>query len=48
MHVLEIKHASSSVNFQDAANQMNTIHEIRTQNANRLIIGHFNINCLRN
>ena len=27
---------------------MNTIHEIRIKNANRLIIGHLNINSLRN
>ena len=27
---------------------MSTIHEIRIKNANRLIIGHLNINSLRN
>ena len=29
-------------------NQMNTLHEIRIKNANRLIIGHLNVNSLRN
>ena len=27
---------------------MNTLHDVRMKNANRLIIGHLNINCLRN
>ena len=27
---------------------MNTLHEIRIKNANRLIIGHLNVNSLRN
>ena len=43
-NLLEIKHASSSADFQDTRNQMNTLHEIRIKNANRLIIGHLNIN----
>ena len=32
----------------NAGNQMNTLHEIRVKNANRLIIGHLNVNFLRN
>ena len=32
----------------NAGNQMNTLHEIRVKNANRLIIGHLNVNSLRN
>ena len=47
-HLVEIKHTSSPADFQDAGNQMNTFHEIRTKNANRLIIGHLNVNYLRN
>ena len=47
-HLLEIKHASNSVDFQDAGNQMNTLHETRIKNANRLVIGHLNVNSLRN
>ena len=47
-HLVEIKHASSPADFQDAGNQMNTLHEIRIKNANRLIIGHLNVNSLRN
>ena len=27
---------------------MNTLHEIRIKNANRLVIGHLNVNSLRN
>ena len=46
-HTLEIKHASSSADFQDPGNQMNPFHEIRIKNANRLIIGHLNVNSLR-
>ena len=46
-HLVEIKHASSPDDFQDAANQMNTLHEIRIKNASRLIIGHLNVNSLR-
>ena len=34
-HLLEIKHASSSADFQDKGNQMNVVHEIRIKNANR-------------
>ena len=47
-HLLEIKHASSSADFQDKGNQMNALHEIRIKNANRLIIGHLKINFLGN
>ena len=47
-HLLEIKRGSSSADFQDIGNQMNTLHEIGIQNANRLIIGHLNINSLQN
>ena len=47
-HLVEIKHDSSPADFQDAGNQMNTLHQIRIKNANRLIIGHLNINYLRN
>ena len=47
-HLLEIKHASSSADFQDTGNQMNTLHEIRIKKANRVIIGHLNINSLQN
>ena len=36
-HLVEIKHASSPADFQDAGGQMNTHHEIRIKNANRLI-----------
>ena len=36
-HLVEIKHASSPADFQDAGSQMNTLHEIRMKNANRLI-----------
>ena len=43
-----MKHASSSADFQDKGNQMNTLHKIRIKNANRLIIGHLNVNSLRN
>ena len=46
-HLLEIKHTSSSADFQDAGNQMNTLHEIRIKNANRLIIDYLNVNSLR-
>ena len=34
-HLVEIKHASSPADFQDAGSQMNTLHEMK--NANRLI-----------
>ena len=47
-HLLEIKHASSSADFQDKGNQINSFHEIRIKNANRLIIGNLNVNSLRN
>ena len=47
-HLLEIKHATGPADFKDAGNQMNTLHEIRIKDANRLIIGHLNINSLRN
>ena len=47
-HLLEIKHASSSADFQDTGNQMNTLHEIKIKNSNRLIIGHLHVNSLRN
>ena len=47
-HLLEIKHASSPTDFEDAGNQMNTLHETRIKNANRLIIGHLNVKSLRN
>ena len=43
-----MKHASSTADFQDAGNQMNTLHEIRIKNSNRLIIGHLNVNSPRN
>ena len=43
-HLVEIKHASSPADFQDAGNQMNTLHEIRIKKANQLIIGHLNVN----
>ena len=43
-----MKHTSSSADFQDTGNQMNALHEIRSKNTNRLIIGHLNINSLRN
>ena len=43
-----LKHASSSDDFQDAGNQMNTLHEIRIKNANQLIIGRLNVNFFRN
>ena len=47
-NLVEIKHASSPADFQDTGNQINTFHEIRIKNANRLIIGHLNVNSLRN
>ena len=47
-HLVEIKRACSPADFQDAGNQMSTIHEIRIKNANRSIIGHLNINSLLN
>ena len=47
-HLVEIKHASSPADFQDPGNQMNTLHEVRIKNTNRLIIGHVNANSLRN
>ena len=47
-HLLEIKYAVSSADFQDKRNQMKAAHEIRIKNANRLIIGHLNINYLQN
>ena len=47
-HLVEIKHASSPADYQDAGNQMNNLHEIRIKNANRLIIGHLNVNSFRN
>ena len=47
-HLLEIKHASSSADFQDIGNQMNTFLDITTKNADQLIICHLNINYLRN
>ena len=47
-HLLEIKHASSSADFQDAGNQMNNPHEITIKNANWLIIAHLNANSFRN
>ena len=47
-HLVEIKHASSPADFQDAGNQMNTLHEIKIKNPDRLIIGHLNVNSLRN
>ena len=47
-HPLKTKHACSSADFQDTGNQMNALHEIRIKNASRLIIGHLNINSLRN
>ena len=47
-HLLEIKHATGPADFKDSGNQMNTLHEIRIKNANRLIIGHLNVNSLRN
>ena len=34
--------------FQDAGNQMNTLHEIRIKNTNRLIIVNLNVNSFRN
>ena len=46
-YTLEIEHACSPADFQDAGNQMTTLHDIRTKNANRLIIGHSNVNSLR-
>ena len=45
-HLLDIKHTSSSADFQDTVNQMNALREIRIKNANRLIIGPLNINSL--
>ena len=47
-HLLEIKHASSSAHFQNTGNQINTPDEIRIKNANKLIIGHLNLNSLWN
>ena len=43
-HLLEIEQAD----FQDTGNQMNTLHEMRIKNANQSIIGHSDINSLRN
>ena len=40
-HLLEIEH-----DFQNTGNQVNVFHETRIKNANRLITGHLNINCL--
>ena len=48
LNIVEIKHATCPADFPDAENQMNTVHEIRIKNANRLIIGHLNVNSLRN
>ena len=47
-YLLEIKHASSSADFQYTGNQMNNLHEIRIKGANWLIIGLLNINSLQN
>ena len=47
-HLVEIKHDSHPADFQDAGNQMNTLHQMRIKNANRLIIGHLNVNSCRN
>ena len=45
-HLSKTKHAIISADFQDRVNQMNTLHEMRIKNANRLIIGHLNISSL--
>ena len=34
-HLLKMKHVSSPADFQDAGNQMNTLHEIRIKNTNQ-------------
>ena len=47
-HLSKTKHAIISADFQDRVNQMNTLHEMRIKNANRLIIGHLNISSLWN
>ena len=47
-HLLEIKHTSSSADSQDTGNRMNSFLDITTTNANQLIIGHLNIDSLRN
>ena len=47
-HLLEIKHTSSSADSQDTGNRMNSFLDITTKNANQLIIGHLNIDSLRN
>ena len=46
-HLLKIKHAIISADFQDRANQMKTLHEMRIKNASRLI-GHLNISSFWN
>ena len=47
-HLLEIKHTGSSADSQDTGNRMNSFLDITTRNANQLIIGHLNIDSLRN
>ena len=47
-HLSKIKHAVSLADFQNTWNQMNTLHEIKVKNANRLIIDQLNKNSLRN
>ena len=47
-HPLERKRDNRSADFQDTGNQMNNLHKIRMKNACQLIIGHLNMNSLRN
>ena len=43
-----MKHASNSADFQELGYQTNTLHEIRIKNADRLLIGHLNVNSIQN
>ena len=45
-HLLEIESASSSTDFQDTGNQINVLDKIRIKNADRLMTGHLNKNCI--
>ena len=45
--IMIVKGSWIQADFWDIGNQMNVLLKIRIKNANRLIIGHFNIN-LRN
>ena len=47
-HPLERKCDNKSADFQDTGNEINNFHKMRMKNACQLIIGHLNMNSLRN